>query len=215
MFVLAGVLLAVFRYSALWPAFFVPAALALGFAWFFRDPTRTAPDEAGLVVAPADGHIASIEEVEHDAFLGGPAVVVSIFLSVFDVHINRAPADARVIGLRYRRGKFLNALRPESARENECLEIRLEERAAPHRAMRVRQIAGAIARRIVCWAAPGQYLARGDQFGMIKLGSRTELSLPWEPGLAVLVRPGQKVRAGATALAKYAAGSGGGAEGAG
>jgi phosphatidylserine decarboxylase len=200
---LAAVLLAAFW--PFWPLAAAPAALAVGVVWFFRDPARTSPTEAGLVVSPADGRVVSAQESEHDEFLGGPAVTIGIFLSVLDVHMNRSPTDARVIGLTYRRGRFLNALRPESARENESLEIRLEERSPPHRGMRVRQIAGAIARRVVCWAAPGDYLARGDRFGMIKFGSRTELSLPRAPGLELLVRPGQKVYAGVTAVAKYSA----------
>jgi phosphatidylserine decarboxylase len=203
MFALAALLLAVLW--PFWPAALAPAALGLGILWFFRDPGRTPPADADLVVSPADGRVTSIEEIEHDEFLGGPAVTLSVFLSVLDVHMNRAPADARVLGFSYRRGRFLNALRADSARENESLEIRLEGKGPPHRAMRVRQVAGAVARRIVCWAAPGEYLARGDQFGMIKFGSRTELSLPREPGLALLVRPGDRVYAGVTAVAKYAA----------
>jgi phosphatidylserine decarboxylase len=108
-----------------------------------------------------------------------------------------------VIGLGYRPGKFLNALRPASARENEQLEIRLEESLPPYRKLIVRQIAGAIARRIVCWLKPGDELERGAQFGMIKLGSRTELVLPREPGLVIEVRPGVKVWAGTSVLARF------------
>ena len=135
--------------------------------------------------------------------MGRPAVLIGIFLSIFDVHINRMPMDAKVVGLRYRRGKFLNALRPESARENEQMEIRLIRNSAPHYPIIVRQIAGAIARRIVCWVGPGETLNRGDQFGMIKLGSRTELIVPKEDGLEILVSMGQKVEAGSTILAQY------------
>ena len=187
-----------------WPAALVPAALALFVASFFRNPRRVAPPDAGLVVSPADGKVVLIEELEHDDFIGGPAVLIGIFLSVFNVHINRAPVAARVIGLTYRRGKFLNALRPESARENEQMVVRLEESAAPHRRMIVRQIAGAIARRIVCWLKPGDDLDRGEQFGMIKLGSRTELVLPREPGLVIGVKVGDHVRAGTSVLAQFA-----------
>lgn len=185
-----------------WTVAVVPAALALFVAWFFRDPERSVPQGPGLIVAPADGKIVAIEEIEHDELLGGPALLIGIFLSVFNVHVNRAPAATRVLGLRYQPGKFLNALRPESARENEQLEIRLEETTPPFRVMRLRQIAGAIARRIVCWAAPGDRLARGERCGMIKLGSRTELVLP-RNGLELLVRLGQTVSAGRTELARY------------
>lgn len=197
MFVLT-VVLAVF----FWPLAIVPALVGMCIVWFFRDPTRSIPEEPGAVVSPADGHIACVEEVD-DEFIGEPAMLIGIFLSIFDVHVNRASMDATVVGLQYRPGKFLNALRPESARENERMEVRLEENSFPHRRFIVRQIAGAIARRIVCWVAPGDSLERGGQFGMIKLGSRTELIIPKEAGLEILVSVGQKVRAGSTVLAKY------------
>ena len=186
-----------------WPVAPIPAILGLFFVSFFRNPRRRIPTEAGLVVAPADGKVVLIEEVEHDEFVGGPAVLIGIFLSVFNVHINRSPVMARVVGLRYRRGKFLNAIRPESARENEQLGVDLEADEPPHRKMIVRQITGAIARRIVCYAAPGQTLQRGEQFGMIKLGSRTELVLPREAGLVIETQVGKKVKAGSSILARY------------
>jgi len=188
-----------------WPASFVPAAIGLFFVWFFRDPRRVVPQDEGFVVSPADGKVVEIEEIPHDDYVGGPAVKIGIFLSVFNVHINRSPIAARVIGLTYRRGKFLNAMRPESAKENEQMAVRLEEKAPPHRRMIVRQITGAIARRIVCWISPGEDLERGAQFGMIKLGSRTELVLPREPGLVIDVRVGNHVRAGKSVMARYGA----------
>ncbi len=188
-----------------WPASFVPAVLGVFFLSFFRDPSRSVPCEPGLVVAPADGKVVEVVELDHDEYIGGPAVMVGIFLSVFNVHINRSPVAARVIGLTYRRGKFLNALRAVSARENEQMAVRLEENAAPHRRMVVRQIAGALARRIVCWVAPGEDLERGERFGMIKLGSRTELLLPQELGLEIQVQVGQHVRAGRSVVARYEA----------
>jgi len=186
-----------------WPAAIVPGFLGLCVVWFFRNPRRKMPDETGVVVSPADGKVVEVREIEHDEFLDGPAVQIGIFLSVFNVHINRVPVASRVIGLRYRRGKFLNALKAASARENEQLAVKLEETTEPHRRMIVRQIAGAIARRIVCWVKPGDELPRGDQFGMIKLGSRTELVIPREPGLVVEAHVGQKVKAGATVVARY------------
>lgn len=181
----------------------VPLFLGGCIVWFFRDPHRVVPRDAGIVVSPADGKVVQVDEIAHDEFIGGPAVLIGIFLSVFNVHINRTPVAARVIGLSYRKGKFLNALRPESARENEQLAVRLEENNLPHRRMIVRQITGAIARRIVCWVKPGDELAAGEQFGMIKLGSRTELVLPREAGLQILVRVGDKVQAGSSAVARY------------
>lgn len=171
--------------------------------WFFRNPRRDIPAEPGLVVSPADGLVVEVEELAHDEFIGGPAVKIGIFLSIFNVHVNRTPVAVRVIGIKYRRGKFLNALRPESARENEQLSVRLQETAAPFRRYVVTQITGAIARRIVCWVKPGDELARGEQYGMIKFGSRTELILAREPGLQVRVKPGDKVRAGSSVMAAY------------
>jgi phosphatidylserine decarboxylase len=171
--------------------------------WFFRDPPRRVPGDPGLVVAPADGRVVDVEPLESDPFVAAPAVRIGIFLSVFNVHINRAPAAARVAEVVYRPGKFLNALRPASARENEQLELRLEETAPPFRRFVVRQIAGTLARRIVCWVRPGESLERGVRYGMIKLGSRTDLILPRHEGLEVLVRPGQAVRAGRSIVARY------------
>lgn len=172
-------------------------------AWFFRDPNRSIPTEPGLVVSPADGKIVDIEELEHDEFVGGPAVKIGIFLSIFNVHINRSPITGRVIGLKYRPGKYLNALRPESARENEQLAVLLESSEPPYRGMVIRQITGAIARRIVCWVKPGDKLDAGEQFGMIKLGSRTELVLPREASLEIRTQLGNKVKAGTSILASY------------
>ena len=177
-----------------WSLAVPPAVVAVLVVWFFRNPRRVAPAGAGLVVAPADGKVVAIEEVEFDEFVGGPAVTIGIFLSIFNVHINRMPVAGRVIGVRYRPGKFLNALGSASARENEQLALRIEESRPPYRRMVVRQIAGQFARRIVCFAAPGEEFAQAARFGMIKLGSRTELVLPREPGLAVRVSVGQRVQ---------------------
>jgi phosphatidylserine decarboxylase len=180
-----------------------PAVVAILVVWFFRNPRRMAPAGTGLVVSPADGKVVAIEEVAFDEFVGGPAVVIGIFLSIFNVHVNRMPVAARVIGVRYRPGKFLNALVAASARENEQLALRIEESRPPHRRMVVRQIAGQFARRIVCFAAPGEEFAQAARFGMIKLGSRTELVLPREPGLAIRASIGERVKAGTTILAQY------------
>lgn len=186
-----------------WYAAVAPAVLLVLVVWFFRDPPRRVPDAAGLVVSPADGTIAEVTELDDDTFIGGPAVRIGIFLSIFNVHINRAPVRSRVIALHYSPGEFLNALNPESAIRNENLWIALEEEDAPHRPMVVRQIAGLIARRIVCELRPGEVVDRGHKFGMIKLGSRTELLIPREPGLEVRVKVGEKVAGGTTVLARY------------
>lgn len=185
-------------------AFFASLLTVLGLlvVWFFRNPRRRIPTAAGSVVSPADGLIVEIEELDHDEWIGGPAIKVGIFLSIFNVHINRVPVACRVKQLRYTPGKFLNALRPESARENEQLAIYVEETGPVGRRMIVRQITGAIARRIVCWLKPGDQLAIGEQLGMIKLGSRTELVLP-KAGFETAVSLKQKVQAGSTLIGRY------------
>ena len=186
-----------------WYLAVMPGVLLCLIVYFFRDPPRRVPDDPGLLVSPADGKLVEITRLEHDEFIGGPAVRLGIFLSIFNVHLNRAPAESRVIALRYSPGKFLNALNPESARRNENTWIGLEEEAPPHRRMVVRQISGAIARRIVCDLRSGERLARGQKFGMIKLGSRTELILSDSGDLKIEVALGQRVRAGTTIIAKY------------
>jgi phosphatidylserine decarboxylase len=186
-----------------WWLAIVPVVVLALVVWFFRDPPRRVPPGPGLVVSPADGTVAEVVAVEHDDYLGGPAMKIGIFLSIFNVHINRAPLASRVIRLRYEPGLFLNAMNPDSRMLNENLWIGLEEAEAPYRRLVVRQIAGLFARRIVCELRPGETVARGHKFGMIKLGSRTELYLPAEAGLRILVRQGERIRAGSTAVATY------------
>jgi len=187
-------------YLAILPG--VPLCLVV---YFFRDPPRKIPTDPGLLVAPADGKLVEITRLEHDEFIGGPAVRLGIFLSIFNVHLNRAPAESRVIALRYHPGRFLNALNPESAIQNENTWIGLEEEAPPHRRMVVRQISGTIARRIVCDLRPGERLARGRKLGMIKLGSRTELIIADTGDLTIEARIGQRIVAGTTVMASYGA----------
>lgn len=194
-----ALLFAPFPYSL---AGVVPALLLAEIVYFFRDPHRNVPPEPGLVVAPADGVIAEVAQLDHDPFIGGPAVRIGVFLSIFNVHINRSPMRAKVIELRYKPGEFLNALNPESTFRNEALWIGLEEEAAPYRPMVVRQISGLLARRIVCQLRPGDVVERGEKFGMIKLGSRTELIVPAE-GFQVEVKVGDTVQAGSTIFGRY------------
>lgn len=185
-----------------WAAIVPGVVLAL-VVYFFRDPPRQVPTEPRLYVSPADGRVVDVSEVSHDEFIGGPAIRVGIFLSIFNVHINRAPCRSRVIRLRYSPGEFRNALDPASLIHNENMWIGLEEEDLPHRKLVVRQVAGAIARRIVCDIRPGEVLERGWKFGMIKLGSRTELLMAASPNLTVEVTPGDRVRAGASIIARY------------
>lgn len=196
-FLLLGVLL----FWVWWPLALPPLVVFVLVVWFFRDPPREIPTEHGVVVSPADGVIVQIDEVEDEDI--GPAVQIGIFLSIFNVHINRSSLEGSVVAVRYRPGKFLNALRPESARENENLDVVLQSRERPFRPFRIRQITGQFARRIVCWARPGDLLSKGEQYGMIKLGSRTELVIPRDESLEICVAIGDKVAAGASRIGRY------------
>ena len=187
----------------LWYLAFVPGILLCLVIYFFRDPPRKIPAGQGVIVSPADGKITEITDLDHDDFIAGPAVRISIFLSIFNVHLNRAPVAARVIALRYSPGRFISATRPESGTTNENTWIALEEDSPPHRRLTVRQISGAIARRIVCDLRPGDTLAAGQKFGMIKFGSRTELVLPKTQDLKLEISVGDRVKAGVTPLAKW------------
>ena len=177
--------------------------IGLLIVWFFRNPQRRIPEGDHLVVSPADGKLVLIERVEHDEYIGGPAVKFGIFLSIFNVHTNRTPIASRVVKIAYFKGKYLNALKPESAKVNEKLELSIQGTQAPFRPMIVRQIAGAIARRIVCWVRPDEEQLSGSLFGMIKFGSRTELVLPDEPGLEIVAKLGDAVKGGATIMVRY------------
>jgi phosphatidylserine decarboxylase len=189
---------------ALWqPWFLVPFALVMA-VWlfvlsFFRDPERVIPTDADAVVSPADGTVREVGEVSDPDFPGGRAYLVSIFLSVFNVHVNRIPRSGKVTKLRYYPGCFLDARRPEIVARNEQFWIDLED-GATGVPLRVKQIAGAIARRIVCWLRPGEEVRAGDRLGMIKFGSRTDLLLPADAVKEVLVRVGDKVKGGSTIL---------------
>ncbi|MBN2023249.1 MAG: phosphatidylserine decarboxylase family protein [Pirellulales bacterium] len=198
---LVTALVAAFAWHWAW----IPAIPLVWVMSFFRDPPRRIPQEPGLLVSPADGKVVEISRVEHDAFIGGPAVRIGIFLSIFNVHLNRAPAACRVIALRYQPGEFLNAMNPASAIRNENIWIALEEESPPHRRLIVRPIAGAIARRIVCPLRTGDRLARGEKIGMIKLGSRTELILPESEELVIETQVGRRVKAGSSVLARWTA----------
>jgi phosphatidylserine decarboxylase len=178
-----------------------PAVLLFLIVYFFRDPPRRIPEGAGVIASPADGTIVDVTLLEHYEFLGGPAVRIGIFLSIFNVHLNRAPYAGKVVETHYKPGEFLNAMRADSAERNESMWIGFETLDSPTRRFAVRQISGMFARRIVCMLRPGQTVTRGEKFGMIKLGSRTELILP--AGVDVLVRPGDKIRAGSDVVARW------------
>jgi phosphatidylserine decarboxylase len=173
-----------------WPlALLVVPVLVFLFA-FFRDPERDVPADQDVMVSPADGTISDISQLPHDELLGGPVVRVGIFLSVFNVHINRSPCDGKVLDSYYRKGKFINAMRHQIAsEENESNTVVLGEPRTGKPIAVVKQIVGLIARRIIFSADKGEMLRRGQRIGMIKFGSRTELTVPtWlEPQVQVKV----------------------------
>ncbi|UCC97719.1 MAG: phosphatidylserine decarboxylase family protein [Phycisphaerales bacterium] len=181
----------------------VLAAILIWALMFFRDPERSCPSDTTLLLAPADGRITDVEQVEANSFIMGPVLRIGIFLSIFDVHINRAPCKVKVETINYKKGRYKNAMNPESGRVNESNELSLVRMDNPPDRLIVRQISGAIARRIVCQTAAGRELAGGEKFGMIKFGSRTELYVPAREDVKCLVRIGDKVKAGQTALIKY------------
>lgn len=180
----------------------VPAVVLVWLLSFFRDPNRKIPAGDNLILAPADGTITDIEEVDEPDFLG-KATRIGIFLSIFNVHINRTPCAVKIDKITYRKGVFTNAMNPQSGQVNESNDIAMSRLAAPFDKLFVRQISGAIARRIVCDAHESQEFAGGTVFGMIKFGSRTELYLPAQSSAKIIVKKGDKVKAGLTILAKY------------
>jgi phosphatidylserine decarboxylase len=167
---------------------------------FFRDPRRSVPDAPGLLVSPADGRVTEITRLEEYPGMDGPALRIGVFLSIFDVHINRAPCAGRVIDRHYRRGQFLDARHPESGARNEANTFVIEPQDGIPGPVVVRQIAGTIARRIVCNVQPGDTVERGHRVGLIKFGSRTELIVPADGGLKPVVRVGDHVRAGSSVV---------------
>jgi len=165
--------------------------------FFFRDPERTVPADPSAVVAAADGLIKDISEIEETEVLKTKTRRIGIFLSIFDVHTNRAPIDGRIIYRQHREGLCLDARNPECAEKNEAMTWAFENSRAT---LVVRQLTGAIARRIVAWGDVGDELKKGDRFGMIRFGSRTEVYLPLAAD--VLVKVGDHVAGGSTIIAR-------------
>jgi phosphatidylserine decarboxylase len=176
-----------------WPWAIIPLLLAAFFLWFFRDPERAIPQEAGLIVSPADGLVT--EAVLYEA-ADGPRQRISIFLSVFDVHVNRSPIGGTIAAVRYQKGKYLNALNPASAVENEQNVVTVREEGIE---VTFKQIAGLLARRIVFIPAEGSAVKRGERIGLIKFGSRVDVVLPAEAELRV--QKGMRVKGGESILA--------------
>jgi len=182
----------------------LPAVVALVlsgfFVTFFRDPARRIPEGEGLVVAPADGRVIDVEPGASVSELSGPATRVSIFMSPLNVHVNRAPVTGTVVAVRYQAGKFHAAFSPKASPDNERNAILIcDERQ--ERFLMI-QIAGALARRIVCYVRPEARVVRGGRCGIILFGSRVDLYLPG--GVAVRVRSGDRLRAGESVIGAYA-----------
>ncbi len=193
---------------ALW-AFGQPGAASLlavaggVFAFFFRDPDRTPPDGADVVVAPADGRVVHAGAAEPGVAPDGLWQQISVFLSPLDVHVNRIPVSGRIVDVRYRPGRFLPAYAPRAAEQNERSEIWID-----HDGQRIvcRQVVGVLARRVVCRLAPGTRVALGQRFGVMKFGSRMDVFLP--PSASVSVVTGDTVRGGETVVATLSAAPG-------
>jgi phosphatidylserine decarboxylase len=195
------------RSWGLWLAAFVLLLLALWVAYFFRDPERVGERGSSLVVAPADGKLIMITEVDEPSFIKGRAIRLSIFMNVFNVHVNRYPVDGVVTYIHYNKGKFFNASAEKSSLENEQMSVGIEtlppdsgrtERVGTIHRVLVRQIAGLIARRIVTYSKLGERVKQGDRMGIIRFGSRVDLFLP--VGSIIRAKVGDMTTAGVTVL---------------
>ncbi|NYF79810.1 phosphatidylserine decarboxylase family protein [Granulicella arctica] len=171
----------------------IPVVLALFFLWFFRDPNRSVPTEPGQIVSPADGVVTEAEWIETTT---GSRLRLSIFLNVFDVHVNRSPVSGTVKIVEHREGQFMNAMNPESVLHNEQTLVVIDGGGYD---VGFKQIAGLLARRIVCNVKPGDRVERGQRVGLIKFGSRVDVLLPSEANLKV--KMGSRVKGGSTVLA--------------
>ena len=183
------------RSWGLWLIAFVLLLLALWVAYFFRDPERTGDRGASLVVSPADGKLIMITEVDEPSFIKGRAIRLSIFMNVFNVHVNRYPVDGVVKHIHYNKGKFFNAAAEKSSLENEQMSVGIE--TGGQRVL-VRQIAGLIARRIVTYSKLGETVKQGDRMGIIRFGSRVDVFVPL--GSTIRAKLGDATTAGVTIL---------------
>lgn len=165
--------------------------------WFFRDPARVVPEDPDAVICPADGRIIIIKEIDDERFLQGRAVKISIFMNVFNVHVNRIPLGGTVENISFQPGKFYSADKAKAALHNEYCALTMSNPSGIRYC--VVQVAGLIARRIVCRAEKGDTIAAGDRYGLIRFGSRVDIYLPPDTRIAVQLR--QKVKAGETILA--------------
>ncbi len=210
-FILAGLLLALGTGAAAWAgiggnvmrvAAATLAVLTLFTLWFFRNPQRTFTGDPGAVLAPGEGRVVDVREADEPTFMGGPARRISIFLSIFDVHVQRAPVSGTVEHRSYRPGTYAVAWAEKASEDNEQASLGI---TTPHGPVLVRQIAGLVARRIVTDPAEGDTVRRGERIGLIRFGSRVDLFIPleWE----VTTQEGDRAVAGLTVLARHPADS--------
>ena len=183
-----------------WPLGALVAIVAIWVVAFFRDPIRPGPRGERYVVAAAEGHVVHVVEIDEPMYVKERSVRISIFLSVFDVHVNRYPVDGTVELVHYNKGKFLHAGSEKASLDNEQASIGI---TGPRGRVLVRQIAGLIARRIVTDAKPGERVTQGARMGLIRFGSRTDVFLPLSARPALKIKPGDRVRVGGTVLAEY------------
>jgi len=190
--------------SVIWPGLctFLPTgflmALFAFLLFFLRDPERPSPDGDGLFLSPADGRVVEVQQSQEPRFLEGEGLKISIFMSLLDVHVNRAPVAGQVVLVEHVPGQFLQAFRPEASEVNEHNLVGLKTR---YGRVLVKQIAGIMARRVVCWVRSSQSLEAGGRLGIVKFGSRVDLYLPL--GAASVVRVGDQTRAGVTVIARW------------
>jgi len=199
----AGVALVILGF---WPFASIPLVVLSFVLYFFRDPERQVPDGDGVVVAPADGKVIAISEVPEEEFIDGPALRIDIFLRVYDVHVNRMPLPGEVHYIADRDGPFLNAMKIRAGEENAARTVGMVADEGGFKFV-VRPIVGAIARRIVCPVSEGDRFSRGERFGMIKFGSRTQLAIPIDVPFDVRVKVGDKVQGAKTVLGVVSTGT--------
>jgi phosphatidylserine decarboxylase len=196
-FVLAGVVPTAIAFLLGWtPVGCVLGSLTLFVSWFFRNPSRTPPPGDQTVVAPGDGKVIAVQEEFEPRFIKDQAIRISIFLNVFDVHINRIPCAGTIMDIAYQPGQFMAANRAEATIRNEQNALMIE--TSSHQKVLCSQVAGLIARRIVCWAKPGDSIQTGERFGLIRFGSRVDLFLPKRSKITIEV--GDRVKGGESVL---------------